>query len=223
MENTFKRGKQSTESHKENQLYSVYRFKGHRYKVSHAHLATVNMKRANSEGNRGFKREMTLRGGPLGKSGSTEILDAGTQPGLGGVPDDAKRGDGRVGLGRRWGFFLPVLAERCSRCLIPPLPHLSLPSPGAAPAPLVGLHGGRGRSRAVSRNAPRRRRRWPWRRPLSSSGRRDSGPRARSYSAVSRPAPQASRRPPPQSPDEALPGPRRGPPGPERPSPACRH
>ena len=116
------------------------------------------------------------------------------------MSEDAKRGDERVGLGRRWGLFLPVLAERCSRWLIPPPPHLSLPSPGAAPAPLVGLHGGRGRSRAVSRNAPRRRRRWPWRRPLSSSGRRDCGPRARSCSTVSRLAPQASRRPPPQSP-----------------------
>ena len=66
LENTFKREKQNIESHKENQLYSVYRFKGHRSKVSHAHLATVKMKRANSEGYRGFKREMTLRGGFLG-------------------------------------------------------------------------------------------------------------------------------------------------------------
>lgn len=66
LENTFKRGKQNTESHKENQLYSVYRFKGHRSKVSQAHLATVKMKRADSDGYRGFKREMTLRGGSLG-------------------------------------------------------------------------------------------------------------------------------------------------------------
>ena len=80
------------------------------------------------------ERDDTPRWIPGYLSGSTEILDAGTQPALGGVSEDAKRGDERVGLGRRWGLFLPVLAERCSRWLIPPPPHLSLPSPGAAPA-----------------------------------------------------------------------------------------
>lgn len=53
---------------------------------------------------------------------------------------------------------------RTSRGLVPPPPHLCPRFPADAPEPLVGLQGGRGRSRAASRNARRRRRRWPWRR-----------------------------------------------------------
>lgn len=108
--------------------------------------------------------------------------------------------------------------------LVQPSPHLCLPSPGAAPAPLAGLHGGRGRSREVSRNAPRRRPRWPWRRPHSSSGRRDSGLWARSYSGGQPPSPAGITATAATTAGyEALPGPRRGPPEPERPPPAFRH
>lgn len=141
---------------------------------------------------------MTLRGASLSTlRGGREILGARTQPALGGVSENEKRREGREGLGRGWELFFPELAELGAPGLSLTPPHLSQPSPGAAPAPLVGLHGDRGRSHAVSRNALRRRLSWPWRRPLSSSGSRDSGHGARSYSAVSRPAAQTSRRPPP--------------------------
>lgn len=89
---------------------------------------------------------------------------------------------------------------RGSPRLVPPPPHLSPRSPAAAPAPLVGLQGGRGRSRAASRNARRMRRKWPWRRLRVSCGHRDSGRWAHSHLSNQLPSPEAITAAAPRSP-----------------------
>lgn len=69
----------------------------------------------------------------------------------------------------RWGCVMWFLFHLCQRFICFLLLFIKLsgqlllcPSvPGAAPAPIVGLHEGRGRSPAVSRNAHRMWGRWP--------------------------------------------------------------
>lgn len=153
------------------------------------------------------------------------MLGAETQSTLGGVSEDAQRREEGPDLRRGWGARIPRARKGpSSPRRVPPSPHLSPLSPGAAPAPLAGLHGGRGRSREVSRNAPKRQRRWPWRRPRSSSGLRDFGHWPRSCAGGQPPSPAGiTATAATTAGDEALPGPRRGPPEPERPPRSYRH